>query len=151
MVGDTTFPSLSDVDAVLDLLPILEQPGFQAGEWAGGEKLDDGSIQMPWFKESSELGRLRGALSRHGFVVPFDWPSWRDEAARYERDRGALAMAPIGDLCIYGYPIEDACALALDTIRTFCATHPWLDEILLVAFDPEVAAAWRTLGVEERS
>lgn len=47
----------------------------------------------------------------------------------------------------YGYPIDEACAIALETIRRFCEERPGLEEVLLVAFEEEVAEEYRGLGV----
>jgi O-acetyl-ADP-ribose deacetylase len=43
----------------------------------------------------------------------------------------------------YRYPIRDAAAVAVGTIRAWCDVHPGLDEVILVAYEPEVAAALR--------
>ncbi len=41
----------------------------------------------------------------------------------------------------YRYPVDAAAALAIATIRAWCAEHPGLDEVILVAYEPAVAAA----------
>lgn len=35
---------------------------------------------------------------------------------------------------IYGYPIELAAPLAVETVRTFCAEHPQVEEVIFVVF-----------------
>lgn len=46
---------------------------------------------------------------------------------------------------VYGYPIDAACALAVDTIQSWLNDNPHsLDDILLVAFGDEIADAYRT-------
>jgi len=44
---------------------------------------------------------------------------------------------------VYGYPIAEACRVAVDEIRRFLKTDPPLDRVLLVAFSPEIAGAYR--------
>lgn len=49
---------------------------------------------------------------------------------------------------IYGYPIPEACAVALDTIRTFLESHPSIERVVLVAFGKDVYSAYaRLLGL----
>jgi O-acetyl-ADP-ribose deacetylase (regulator of RNase III) len=38
---------------------------------------------------------------------------------------------------VYGYPIEKACRIAVDTSRDFLATHGEIDEVLFVLFSPD--------------
>ena len=44
---------------------------------------------------------------------------------------------------VYGYPIAEACRVAVDEIRRFLEADPPLDRVLLVAFSPEIADAYR--------
>jgi O-acetyl-ADP-ribose deacetylase (regulator of RNase III) len=44
---------------------------------------------------------------------------------------------------VYGYPIEAACRIAVEEIRGFLENNPALERVLLVAFSPEIAAAYR--------
>jgi O-acetyl-ADP-ribose deacetylase (regulator of RNase III) len=44
---------------------------------------------------------------------------------------------------VYGYPIEQACGIAVEEIRKFLETNPALERVALVAFSPEIAAAYR--------
>ena len=47
----------------------------------------------------------------------------------------------------YGYPVEDATALAVSTIRDWCDVHPGIDEVILVAYERKVTTALaRALG-----
>jgi O-acetyl-ADP-ribose deacetylase len=41
----------------------------------------------------------------------------------------------------YGYPIDAAARVAVDTIRSWCDLHPGIGEVILVAFEPTVARA----------
>lgn len=44
------------------------------GHWAGGERLPDGSIQMPWYEFSAEAERFLDDVRGAGWVTPFDLP-----------------------------------------------------------------------------
>lgn len=58
------------------------------------------------------------------------------------RDNGCRTVAfPAISCGAYGYPLDAAAALAVETIRDWCELHPGLDEVLLVAFDAKVHAA----------
>lgn len=70
------------------------------GTWAGGERLDDGSIQMPRFAFTGEALAFVDALSGSGWVQPFDWMTWLStpEGRRLLSDRGNVADASIEQL-----------------------------------------------------
>ncbi|MDC0672343.1 DUF6508 domain-containing protein [Nannocystis radixulma] len=86
-------PSGADIDAVLAFLPLLERPDFQASRWTR-----QGSW-IPRLVDAPEVQQLQQALARHGFVVAFDWPSWRAEAEHYQSDPATLAGASLADVC----------------------------------------------------
>jgi len=44
---------------------------------------------------------------------------------------------------VYGYPIDQACRVAVDEIRRFLASDHSLERVMLVAFSPEIAEAYR--------
>jgi O-acetyl-ADP-ribose deacetylase (regulator of RNase III) len=46
---------------------------------------------------------------------------------------------------IYGYPIEDACAISVRETRAFLAETNAIERVLFVAFSAEVAEAWRAV------
>ena len=87
------------IDALLPFLPTFESDRFRAGEWHVEEGV------MPFFSPDEEVGRFVEALYEHGWVVPFDWPAWREEAERY-----------------VGSP-ESVAGADLDTIRRLLTTH----------------------------
>ncbi len=71
--------------------------------------------------------------------------------------RSALALAarhgvrtiafPAISCGVYGYPLDQAAAVAVETLRVFLDAHPLPERVMLVAFDPGVAAALtRALG-----
>lgn len=65
------------------------------GSWAGGERLDDGSIQMPWFAFSDEAQVFIQSLYEAEWVQPFDWMTWlsTSEGRRLISDGSAVADA----------------------------------------------------------
>jgi hypothetical protein len=86
-------PSAADIDAVLGFLPVLERADFQASRWTR-----EGSW-IPRLVDAPEVRQLQQVLAERGFVVPFDWQSWRAEAEHYQSDPEALARAPLVDVC----------------------------------------------------
>lgn len=110
------------------------------------------------------LGRCPTGEARitPGFRLPARWvihavgPVWRggdagEPAALASAYRASLALAlahgcrtvafPAISCGAYGYPVADACALAVATIRDWCDVHPGLDEVILVAYERSVTAA----------
>ena len=70
------------------------------GQWAGGERLPDGSIQMPWYELSPEPAQFVDDVRGAGWVTPFDWPAWLSspDGERLVRDPQAVADASPDDL-----------------------------------------------------
>lgn len=62
----------SNLQAVLEFLPLFEQPGFSAGEWS----TQAGSL--PYFSYTTEVLDFIRALSGNGFIQPFVWMNWRE-------------------------------------------------------------------------
>lgn len=81
------------IDAILPFLPLLDRPEA-IGEWQGGQKDEHGVIHMPWFEFSQEMLAFLRALGMNGWVAPFDWVQWQEEAARYA-DPARLAQADV--------------------------------------------------------
>ncbi|MCB9560286.1 MAG: O-acetyl-ADP-ribose deacetylase [Kofleriaceae bacterium] len=115
---------------------------------------------------SRALGRCPAGEARltPGFRLPARWvihavgPVWRggdhDEAAQLASAyRASLELAlaagcrtvafPAISCGAYRYPIDQACRLAVTTIRTWCDVHPGLQTVILVAFEPTISAALR--------
>ncbi len=64
------------------------------------------------------------------------------------RDHDCKTVAfPAISCGIYGYPIKEACTVAVETIRAFLETDNNLERVYLVAFGDEVAKGYRELGV----
>jgi Family of unknown function (DUF6508) len=70
------------IAALLRFLPVLESPGFRAGEWRGGKADVEGVIQVPWFELSDDAHAFVATLGRRGWIFVFDWMSWADDARR---------------------------------------------------------------------
>jgi hypothetical protein len=83
-----------------DWLPVLEAPGFNPGEWRGGDADADGVIHMPWFEYSEGLAAWPGPCAESLIVVGFDWMTWLQtaEGASLAGDVGAIARASSTDL-----------------------------------------------------
>jgi ADP-ribosylglycohydrolase len=64
--------TLDNLQAVLEFLPLFEEPDFSPGEWITQE----GSL--PYFSYTSEVLDFIRALSGNGFIQPFDWMNWRE-------------------------------------------------------------------------
>ena len=76
------------------LLPTLESPEFSFGRWEGGERLPNGTTQVPYYTLSDEAERFRAAAAP--LLLPqFDWPAWTRTAEfeRFDREPGAIAGA----------------------------------------------------------
>lgn len=83
----------AQIDAVLAFLPIFEQPGFSAGQWAGG------SNQMPYFAYRPEVNEFVSTLYAQEFIVVFDWTAWQEEANHFRLDPAALVQADLLTVC----------------------------------------------------
>jgi hypothetical protein len=95
---DKPLPGPDEIRALLEFLPIFEDPAFLFGEEGGGERGEDGSFSFPYYTLSKDASRFRKALHDLGFIRPFDWGSWH-EGVRYMHDPEALASADLDTLC----------------------------------------------------
>lgn len=89
-----TVPPLRDrLRAIGAFADEVAAPGFDVGQWRGGDRDGDGVIQMPWFDLGERAVAFVEALG--GIVEPFDWPTWAatGEAKQLYSDRDALAAA----------------------------------------------------------
>ena len=77
------------IDALLGFLPAFEAADGSPGEW----RAEPG--QLPYFCPDDTLVDFVQALYRHDWVVPFDWPAWREEADRFVSSPGLLASADL--------------------------------------------------------
>lgn len=64
-------PLISEnIQAVLDFLPIFEQPDFSPGEWIVHPST------VPYFDYTQEVLNFLRALGHHQLIQPFNWPDW---------------------------------------------------------------------------
>lgn len=78
MLNDADYkPSRTQIDAVLAFLPIFEQEDFVPSH------VETPPGQFPYHVYAEEASNFLHALYKNGFVFPFDWPSWQEEAQRY--------------------------------------------------------------------
>jgi O-acetyl-ADP-ribose deacetylase (regulator of RNase III) len=70
---------------------------------------------------------------------------YRESLAR-AREAGARSVAfPAISCGVYGYPIAQAAAVAVQTVREECAAHAGVDRVLFVCHSPADAAVYRGL------
>jgi O-acetyl-ADP-ribose deacetylase len=83
---------------VLEFLPIFEE-GYEGElyEWVTFEK-QNGVTQMPYVDYSPEVMRFRSALGSAGFIHPYDWMAWQEEASRYLNEFDLLKTADLETL-----------------------------------------------------
>lgn len=56
----------------------LGDPSFVFGRWRGGDRLPDGSIQVPWYELSDGAQAFIAAAAGAGWVTPAaDWVAWQ--------------------------------------------------------------------------
>jgi hypothetical protein len=87
------------IERVLAFLPIFE-PGYQDElyTWTPSRKRADGTWNMPYVTYSPELLNFLGALGFAGFIQPYDWMSWQEEASRYVSEPDLLKDADLDTL-----------------------------------------------------
>lgn len=84
--------SKKQIDAILQFLPSFEADGFKFGEW------DSREGAFPFYVLSDEARKFMQALYNSGWVEPFDWTEWQDEAERFVNEPEAVAAADLDDL-----------------------------------------------------
>jgi hypothetical protein len=93
-MGRVIDPTAPDLGGLAALLPMFEAPGFTFGTWEGGDRLPNGTIQMPYYELSDDAERFRAAGAR--LLLPqFDWQAWARTAEfqRYDREPDAIGDA----------------------------------------------------------
>lgn len=81
--------SAHQIDAVLPFLETFTRPDFRAGTWQTPPS------SLPWFDYAPEVLSFLAALSSNGFVSPFDWHAWIEQAQQYVRDPALLEHADV--------------------------------------------------------
>ena len=94
-----TLPDQEAIEGLLRFLPTFEAPDFKFATWRGLETTSEGHLSMRGHQLSSEALDFYDALYRLGFIRPFDWPRWKDQAATYVEEPARLDHADLEDLC----------------------------------------------------
>ncbi len=84
--------SNDQIKAIVRFLPIFTSEGFQFGRWTSKKGY------FPYFTFSLEAHRFLAALYDNGWIIPFDWGSWHNEAIRYVNDETLLEEADLETL-----------------------------------------------------
>jgi len=88
----TGTPTSESIDRVLAFLPYFEREGTHF------YNVETDRLTMDPYTYSPQVEQFVDALYREGFIVPFDWPAWQDEAARYMADPSLLDSADLPTL-----------------------------------------------------
>lgn len=92
-------PNAEDIRAVVAFIDVFDSPDFSFGQHEGGDRQEDGAITMPHFVMSDDTRKFIRALHKHGFIRPFNWPDWQNEAQRYVKQPEALNNADLDTIC----------------------------------------------------
>jgi Family of unknown function (DUF6508) len=84
--------SKDQIKAIVRFLPIFKSEGFQFGHWTSEKGV------FPYFTLSREANAFYKALYDNGWIIPFDWVSWQDEAVQYVNDTSLLEEADLETL-----------------------------------------------------
>jgi hypothetical protein len=92
-MAKTKAVTAAQIEALLPFVRTFEVMGFQCGECPQSE-LDSphGSI-IPGFGANDPVASFVEALHDHGWIEPFDWNAWQDQAARYVASPALVAGA----------------------------------------------------------
>ena len=85
----TTWPSQRNVGAILAFLPVFDSPGFKFGETVAPPG------QFPYARMAPEVDGLIKSLYDNGWVEPFDWSEFQDEAIGYFENPTRLETADL--------------------------------------------------------
>ena len=94
-MDEERLPDRDGIEGLLEWEPILRKPADELYEWEPSRTRDDGVIMMPYVEFSSEILGFERALSEHGFVVPYDWPSWAAEGMAIQQDPARVRQADL--------------------------------------------------------
>ncbi|WP_279482267.1 DUF6508 domain-containing protein [Aureimonas sp. SK2] len=90
-----------DLTALAPFAETFAADGFRFGDWGGGQPMDGGAIQMPFFSLSEPAQAFVQAAYDGGWVPSdFSWGDWHggEEATRLRRDPGAVEAAGVRQL-----------------------------------------------------
>jgi len=69
--------------------------------------------------------------------------AWRHSLALAAQRRCERIAFPAVSCGVYGFPVEEACRISVETVRSWQDEHAAPGEVLLCAFDDAVAEAWQ--------
>lgn len=84
------------MDALLEFLPFFGSANPDFGEVVTPAEVD-GVMQLPYVRSSRRFDEFVQALYDSGWLVPFNWGAWQEEAQRYLAPE-ALASADVETL-----------------------------------------------------
>ncbi len=84
--------TIANIDKILSYLPVFEQKDYQFSIFHQS-KLIEGRLHEPYYEYSEEVDGFMQALYDGGFIYPFDWPAWQDEASKYYSNPDMLKTA----------------------------------------------------------
>jgi Family of unknown function (DUF6508) len=84
-----------DIDALLEFLPLFEQPGREFAKWPGSERNADGSLSVPFPVYDEDVEEFFGRVGRHGWI---DYGYKPEEAARMLEDDESVGRADIAQV-----------------------------------------------------
>ena len=88
---------MNEIEALLDLLPRLEDPerSFAPIIHEPGTTDPSGDLDSPWVEWPGILRELTSAIQASGLMQDFDWMSWDGEAGRHYQDPSLLSTAEL--------------------------------------------------------
>ncbi|BDA85473.1 hypothetical protein Sa4125_30150 [Aureimonas sp. SA4125] len=90
-----------DLPALASFAETFGAEGFSCGEWGGGQPMESGAVQFPYFSMSEQALAFVQAAYDGGWVLSdFTWSEWHggEEAARLQHDPGAVEAASVRQL-----------------------------------------------------
>ena len=90
-------PSLADIDALLHVLPAVDNPDFDPGRMNTIAEVGEHK-SGPQFEASPEMEALILTLHDRGWIADFDWSEWQPVAERYAKNPALLREAGLGTL-----------------------------------------------------
>jgi len=85
-------PTPENMDRVLAFLPYFENASSHFYD------VETDNLSMDPYVYAPEVDRFVGTLYGEGFIFPFDWSAWKDEAARYVAGPSLLDNADLATL-----------------------------------------------------
>lgn len=97
---ETSFvpPTLEAIDALLRFLPVFEQKGFVASKPCTFEMKGKNMVLFDE-EQTPDVRDFIHAAYEGGFVFPYPWVEWQDQAERYVLNPQTMAEASLKDVC----------------------------------------------------